>query len=342
MLCLISYLPGPLNASFWVTPLLRKGTSAMTQSLTATLLVLMCPFLKVHPSFLPRHPSPGLSGLLELHLLSLHSFLSRIPLVPASHLLYRFISVGRNLKSPVVILFLQPIRYLHCCPPLVKLQSLLSRLTYQLFIVKVHALALKNLWLYILLINLFPCLIFHHLSRVLHHLFLLIPLPKSHVDALSIPRWKTVMDVEMDALLHRVTWSLVDLPLGKDLVKCRWVYIIKYHSDGSIEWLKARLVAKGYTQTYGVDYFETFSLVARSNSVRLLISLVVNYVGRCFSWTSIMLFYMVIYRKKCIWSNLLGILLRGRIEAECVIYTRLSMDLNSPLEHGLTNLVLLW
>ncbi|KAH7845799.1 hypothetical protein Vadar_006185 [Vaccinium darrowii] len=78
---------------------------------------------------------------------------------------------------------------------------------------------------------------------------------------------------------HNGTWELISLPAGKTTVGCRWVFTVKYHPDDTIEWYKARLVAKGYTQTYGVDYAETFSPVAKINSVLILISLAAN-----FSW----------------------------------------------------------
>jgi len=62
------------------------------------------------------------------------------------------------------------------------------------------------------------------------------------------------MDAELQALEENQNWILTDLPPGKDVVDCKYVYKIKRNSDGSVERLKARLVAKGYTQQEGIDY----------------------------------------------------------------------------------------
>lgn len=50
---------------------------------------------------------------------------------------------------------------------------------------------------------------------------------------------------------------MTSLPKRKKLIVCKWVYKIKYNSDGSIERCKIQLVANGYTQVEGLGYSET-------------------------------------------------------------------------------------
>jgi len=88
-----------------------------------------------------------------------------------------------------------------------------------------------------------------------------------------VPAWKQAIN-EIDALVSRRTWELVSAP--KDVVGCYRVYTLKYRPDGSVDRYKAKLMAKGYTQTYGIDYFETFSPVAQMSSIKIIFSVVVN------------------------------------------------------------------
>nr|CAN75244.1 hypothetical protein VITISV_014212 [Vitis vinifera] len=57
--------------------------------------------------------------------------------------------------------------------------------------------------------------------------------------------------------------DLVVLPSGKSTIGCRWVYTVKVGPDGQVDRLKV----------YGSDYGDTFSLVAKIASVRLLLSM---------------------------------------------------------------------
>ena len=97
--------------------------------------------------------------------------------------------------------------------------------------------------------------------------------PTTYAEANKFTCWKQVMQTEIAALENNGTWKLVDLPPNVKPIGCRWIYKIKHHADGSIERHKARLVAKGYNQVEGLDYFDTYSPVAKLTTVRTVIAL---------------------------------------------------------------------
>lgn len=56
----------------------------------------------------------------------------------------------------------------------------------------------------------------------------------------------------------------------------KWVYKVKQKEKSDVVWHKVRLVAKGYDQCTGIDFNEVFSPVARLESVRMMVALVVH------------------------------------------------------------------
>ena len=71
---------------------------------------------------------------------------------------------------------------------------------------------------------------------------------------------------------------MVERPKKQSVVTCKWIYKIKRGvlEDEQIKY-KARLVAKGFTQKEGIDFGEIFSTVIKYKSIRIMLSLVVQY-----------------------------------------------------------------
>ncbi|KAG8479389.1 hypothetical protein CXB51_029761 [Gossypium anomalum] len=85
--------------------------------------------------------------------------------------------------------------------------------------------------------------------------------------------WKQAMADEIAMIEKNQTWELVEKPANRKIIGVKWVYKAKHNADGSLNKLKARLVVKGFSQKYGLDYFETYTPVARLDTIRLIVGL---------------------------------------------------------------------
>nr|GEX25025.1 hypothetical protein [Tanacetum cinerariifolium] len=104
--------------------------------------------------------------------------------------------------------------------------------------------------------------------------------PANYKATLSDPKfekWLVNMNAEMQSVYDNKVWGLVVLPPNAKVVKSKWIYKKKTNMDGKVHIYKAQLVAKVYTQTYGVDYEETFTPVADIRAIRIVIAIAAYY-----------------------------------------------------------------
>lgn len=92
------------------------------------------------------------------------------------------------------------------------------------------------------------------------------------VDDMNRVKWKMAMEEEMDSLAKHNTSHFVELPEGRSVVRCKWVFKLKRKVDGSIKRYKARLVEKGYSRDQGIDFHEIFSPFVRLVSIFIFLA----------------------------------------------------------------------
>ena len=79
------------------------------------------------------------------------------------------------------------------------------------------------------------------------------------------------MQEELNNFERNQVWNLVERP-NTNVIGTKWVFHNKQDENGMVIRNKARLVAQGFTQVEGLDFEETYALVARLEAIRMLLA----------------------------------------------------------------------
>ena len=88
-------------------------------------------------------------------------------------------------------------------------------------------------------------------------------------EALTDDFWIEAMQEELNQFKISEVWDLVPRPNDINVIGTKCIYKNKPDENGTVTRNKAILVAQGYTQVEGLDFDETFTLVARLESIKI-------------------------------------------------------------------------
>ena len=97
--------------------------------------------------------------------------------------------------------------------------------------------------------------------------------PSSYEEVTGQSVWWDAMMDEYQSIMKNDVWDVVPRPKGKFVVTSKWIFKIKHATDGSVEKHNAIFITWGFSQKEGIDYEETFALVARYTLLWAIISL---------------------------------------------------------------------
>jgi hypothetical protein len=91
-------------------------------------------------------------------------------------------------------------------------------------------------------------------------------------EALQDLDWVNAMHEELNNFTRNQVWTLEKPPQDARIIGTKWVFRNKQDDQGVIVRNKERLVAKGFSQVEGLDFGETFALIARLKAIHILLA----------------------------------------------------------------------
>ncbi|GJZ16209.1 putative ribonuclease H-like domain-containing protein [Tanacetum coccineum] len=96
--------------------------------------------------------------------------------------------------------------------------------------------------------------------------------PKNVNEAMTDPAWIESMQEELLQFKRLDVWVLVPLPDHVKPLTLKWLFKNKHDEENTVIRNKTRLVVRGYHQEEGIDFEESFTLVARMEAIRIFLA----------------------------------------------------------------------